>query len=162
MKLKLIIILISLFNIINCRAQDVVIVNDKDVCTAVKDYSYVKAVDTFKTEVTITMDISSFSVARNTKKIDFSYSETIENETKIVQVTKKGAIRISIGRVVENGKKYYIFQVHLYKKDKECWREMSTFGNWTKCSLGTMTHGYAFGTKNTKNYIGFYGPIKIS
>lgn len=146
---------------IDLYSQDLKTIDDNKICDEILTYNYIEPVDSFKEVLKLTIEINEFSLGRETKEYNIVWSENISNESPIIQVSKDGAMRVSIGRVIDNGKNYYIYRVHLYKKIKRCWEDRSTSVNWSRCKLGVITNGYGIGNKGTSNYIGFSGKIKI-
>ncbi len=158
---KLITVIILCLGYVNLFSQDFKTIENDKICDENQAYNYVEPVDSFKNEVILTIEINEFSVGRDTEKIDKTWTGNIANETPIIKVNKEGAIRVSIGKVIDNGRKYYIYRIHLYKKINGCWEDQSSSVNWSRCKLGEITNGHGIGNKGTSDYVGFSGKISI-
>ncbi len=157
---RLIFILTSL-GFLNSYSQDFKTIDNSQICDASQVSGYIEPVDSFKAELTVTLDLEEFTVGKQTKEIDNIWSGTITDETPIIKITKNGAIRVSIARIIDNEKRYYVYRLHLYEKTDGCWEEKNFRKDWSSFKLGTVTHGYGLGTKGSSDYIGFSGKLII-
>gem|GEM_PF-2620370 len=133
-----------------------------DVCPPPqKEYYTILPVASFNDSLTVTIRISTAKLAAENKEINFSASEVIADETPIFRITKQMGLSVSVGRIIENDLKFYIYKVHLFRKVNGCWEDASWDNNWSKFSLGEVSGGYAYGNEGTSGYIGFSGSISI-
>lgn len=129
---------------INAYAQ----IDDNEVC----DYYQIPSVDEFKSNLQLNIEITEISIGKKIEKIDFQYSEEMSDESSVIVVRKDIAIRISIGRVIENGNRYYIYNMKIFKRTKDCWEDTNPHPYWKKFNLGKLTNGYTTG-KDLKNIL---------
>ena len=158
---KYLTILIALCSVHLVFGQKVKTVAPEKVCDQNSQAIYfeVEDVEAFKDSLTLKLDIATVTNGKDVDSKGFKYSTKIKDESPIVQISKKVAFRISIARVVENGKKYYLYTIHLYRKEGKCWDDLYPNSSWDKCSLGSITNGYGIGNQGSSNYVGFSGDI---
>ncbi|MFY0643651.1 MAG: hypothetical protein JXR19_04225 [Bacteroidia bacterium] len=161
MKTKLITLIILCIGSTQIYAQEFKTIDNSEVCDESQTYNYVAPVESFKSKLTISIDISNFTVGRDSKKINKTWTGSVTDETPIIKVSKDGAIRIAVGRVIENGKKYYIYRIHMYKKIDGCWEDRSSYVSFARFNPGVINNGYGIGTQGTSEYIGFSGILTI-
>ncbi len=142
-------------------AQDKNVIPDEEICDVPLYARGVSYVDRFRDTLNISINLDEVFIGKKSKKVEFSYSAKISNESSVIRVSKDLAIRISIARVVENGNKFYLYKIHLYEKYKDCWHDRSTNGSWGICNLGVVNGGFYYGAKGTKNCFGYKGSISI-
>ncbi|MCB9334933.1 MAG: hypothetical protein H6586_02215 [Flavobacteriales bacterium] len=137
-------------------------INLTDVCETVKiAYTTVDPVSDFKSNLHVKLKIDMLSDGLNEQQVDVDIVQEIEDETDIFQISKKVAISVSVARVKENGNKFYVYKIHLFRKIDGCWEDASIQNTWQKFNLGVVTGGYAYGSKGTSTYLGFSGTIII-
>jgi hypothetical protein len=144
-------------------AQKVKTIDLDKVCDPIaQQYHYeVEDVDEFKDSLTLTIELTTVTDGRDVDYKAKRFTEKIKDESSIIMLSKTVAFSIAIARITEHGKKYYLYSIHLYRKDGKCWDDLNTNGTWSKCSLGTITSGYGFGNQGTSNFIGFSGSVRV-
>ena len=100
-------------------------------------------------------------VGKTTEKIDFQYSETIQNESSLIQLNDTVAIKVSVTRAVDFKVKKYLYKVDMFTKTGKCWKAASGTGLWNEFYPGVVTGGWSVGFEGTSNYLGFDGAILI-
>ncbi|MDC9721326.1 MAG: hypothetical protein PSN34_00960 [Urechidicola sp.] len=158
---RLIVLIIVCFGSTHLYSQEFKIIEDDKKCEDIINNRYVEPVDSFKNELKVTISISEFSVGKEEIKVDKTWTVSITDETPIIKVTKNGALRISTGKVIDNRMKYYIYKIHLYKKENGCWEEGSSTMDWNRLKLGKIMQDYGFGIPGRNNHIGFKGEVII-
>lgn len=158
-KYSIIILLTCISTII--FAQDIKFIDNDNICEPGESDKKIEFVESFKDSLKLTLELETMTVSKKTEKIDFVYSEYIKDESSVIRITKNGALRLSIARVTENGKKYYLGKIHLYRKEGNCWEDITYFHDWEKISLGAINYGYGIGDQGTSNYIGYFGKVII-
>lgn len=139
-------------------------VNENDRVCKTKENRYelkIKPFKKFKDSLTLTLNVTKSHCGIITYLDTVNVSERIKDESSIIQVSEKVGIRVCIGRVRVNGIKTYICNLHLFKKEKDCWRDMPPTDNWEKFNLGHVTSGHSYGDYGTQGAIGFIGELKI-
>lgn len=148
----------------NAFAQKVKTIDPEDVCDIVTPRYHVsiKPVEEFKDSLTITLKVSTVSKGQDLDAKGLTFTEVISDESSIIRIGKEVGFSISIARVVEKGKNYYLYSLRLYSKEGNCWEEVNgSYATWSKFNLGTVTTGYASGSEGTRNYIGFTGSLSV-
>jgi hypothetical protein len=143
-------------------SQKIITIAKEKVCeTPKKTYGNITPIENFKESLTIHFVINKASLGTDVTLPNLKFSEVIRHESSIFEITKDMAISVSIGKVTEMGKNYYIYKIHLLKRIKDCWEDAAGDINWTKFNLGNITAGYAYGNEGTSGYIGFTGSITV-
>jgi hypothetical protein len=156
--------LIILFGLlaIDGMAQKLKTIPIKDVCETVKiAYTSVEPVVEFKSNLTMKLKIGIVTNGLKDKSVSIDISEEISDESAIYQIDEKVAISLSVGRVIENRNKFYLYKIHLFRKINGCWEDSSIQSTWSKFNLGVVTGGYAYGSQGTSSYLGFSGTVSI-
>jgi hypothetical protein len=145
------------------NAQKVKTLSNEDLCPKITP-SYalpISPVDEFKDSLELSISINKVTEGREELSVNLSFNETISNESSIVKLSKNVAMRISVGRVVENGEKFYIYAIHLYRKEKGCWEDVYPNTAWNMFSLGTVTGGQGYGNQGTSGFVSFNGNVSV-
>lgn len=144
-------------------AQKVKTIELEKICEPIQPeyYLYVEDVEEFIDTLTLRIQISSVTNGREVSNESLTFSEKIINESSIVQLSKEVALSICLARIVDQGKKYYIYSIHLYKKEGKCWEDINSMLNWSKCNLGVINSGYGIGNQGSSNFVGYTGNITL-
>lgn len=145
----------------NLQGQNQNLISNDEICDIPPNVLKVEYVDNFKDTLKLSIDLEEVYVGKKTKKVEFSYSENFSTESSLIKVTKDFAMRISVARVIDNGKKCYLYKIHIFEKYKDCWYDRNANGTWSIGKIGTINWGYYYGTKGTKNCFGYAGDITI-
>lgn len=143
-------------------SQKVKTVERNKICDVPKKtYGTIEPVSEFKDSLKAIIQIRRITLGANSEEVDKTFTEMIKNESSVFKVTNEMAISVSIGRVEENGFKFYIYKIHLFRKIKGCWEDSSWDTSWTKFNLGNFTGGYGYGNEGASGFIRFSGNITV-
>lgn len=155
-------LMVGVLTLMSGYAQKIKTIDRADICEApTKTYNNILPVTEFKDRLEVAISINEITLGSKTEQVDLFFIETITNESSVFKINGDMAISVSIGRVEENGSKFYLYKVHLFRKVKGCWEDSAWGTNWTKCNLGTVTHGYGYGNQGTSGFIQFAGGINV-
>lgn len=159
---RTLLLLITLLTSIVVFSQKVNTLEINDICDAPKKtYGNIEAVNEFKDSLKATIQIYKITLGTKTEDLDETFIERIKNESTIYKLNNKMAISVSVGRIEENGDKFYIYKIHLFRKNKGCWEDTTRDTQWTKFNLGNFTSGYGYGFEGTKEFVRFSGNLSI-
>lgn len=153
-------ILVYALSICSLSAQNNNNIPDNELCDIPPNLQRINPAESFKDSLTLTIDITEIYIGKKTKEIEFIYKEVITSESSIIKVNKDMAIRVSIARVIDNGKKCYLYKIHLFEKYKDCWYDKNASGGWSVGKIGTLNSGYYHGTKG-EDCFGYDGDITL-
>ena len=134
-------------------------INIDNTCFVNNNYKN-NSVESFKDQLTLTLDIVEITDGRISSNVDISFKEQIENES-LVQINESVALKISIVRAIDFGVKKYLYKFELFRRRGECWASAGGNGLWNEFYPGIITNGFAVGIENTAGYLGFNGSVMI-
>lgn len=147
------------------RKDNRYLLDDSQVCKSKNQSSIteeeIKPIKQFKDSLTFTIHSTKSHAGTVTYLDTITFSERIKDETSIVKVSEKVAVRFCIGRVTVNNQKKYIYQIHLYQKVNNCWKDANESVSWEAFNLGKLCGGYALGDFGTAEAVGFIGDVTI-
>jgi hypothetical protein len=154
-------LLVYVLSICSLSAQNKSDISDDELCDIPPNLQRINPVESFKDSLTLTIDIKEIYIGKKIKEIEFEHTEVITTESSIIKVNKDMAIRISIARVIDNGKKCYLYKIHLFERYKDCWYDKNATGGWSVGKIGTLNSGYYHGTKG-EDCFGYDGDITLN
>jgi hypothetical protein len=127
-----------------------------------KEYgNNVEAVDEFRDSLKATIQIDRITLGTNVEEVNRTFEEVFKDETQVYRLNNEMAISVSVARVVENDKKFYVYKLHLFRKIKGCWEDVCWDHAYSKFNLGNFTSGHGVGNEGSSTYIGFQGNVTI-
>ena len=144
-----------------CLAQKVKTVKEKKVCKIDDSLFGITPVDSFKDSLKFTVKLTSTTEGKVTNESNLEYTEIILNESSILQISNNIAISISVERIEERAKKYYIHRIHMYRKEKKCWKDLSSTSSWSAFNLGAVNSGMSHGNKGSDDFWGYDGTLSL-
>ena len=139
-------------------AQKVETIAESVICIE-KSFNRPEEVKIFKDALLLTLRVDSVFTGDNSHAAQIEYRASIENESPVIQLRDGIGMRVSIARIYDNNRKYYIYAIHFYYLEEECWHELETTSPWRMFQPGTVTSGYTLSTNNKK--IGFKGELRL-
>ncbi len=112
------------------------------------------SVDSFPLKTPIEINLTSITVGSKQIKLDFDYKAEIEFETTIIPLTDSTGIKLLLTHYQRYGKKFYLYNLLFYRKEKKCWIELgSSDMMWVATSQKFATSNSAVGSPGSPYYV---------
>jgi len=118
-------------------------------------YESFYAVKKFKKKIPIEINFKAIQLGKKVISIDVHYADKISGSTKLINLNDTIAIKLVIGKVVEDENDKYLYKLLVFTKDKviNCWRPLTIVSNFTTVYSQTISlNQYAIGYSDKNNY----------
>ena len=140
-------------------AQD--LLPTKAICYPPSYTQGIEFVDSFKDSLELSLTLDEVYLDESTEELEFNFKEKFSNSSSVIKVTENFAIQVSVVRVDDNRMKFYLYTIHMYERDEECWEDRNANSSWSTFALGNVNGGYVIGEKGSADCIGYRGDVVV-
>lgn len=85
----------------------------------------------FKRKYNVKLNIEEYQISGQSYATKVHYAGKIKSSTPLLEISSKYAIKLTLGKAIENKNKLLLLKIDFYIKDSDCWK------------LQTLNHGYS-------------------